>query len=64
MKHSEWRDILSDVGRGKEDTIEGFYAHMMVALKNELLLFDSVQDQTDKEKNVDTTLRQYRELHG
>ena len=62
--YSKWTDTLHGVGRGKKNTIEGFYAHMMVALKNELLLFDSVQDQTDKEKNVDTTSRQYRDLHG
>ncbi len=58
MSHSNWKDILSDVGRGKTNTVEGFYAHMMVALKNKVLLFDSVQDQIDREKNVDTTSRQ------
>ena len=59
VKHSEWKDILSDVGRGTKDTIEGFYAHMMNVLKKELLLFDSVQDQIDREKIVDTTSLQY-----
>ena len=58
MTHSKWKDILTDVGRGEKDTIEGFYAHMEVALKKELLLFDSVQDQIDREKIVDTTSRQ------
>ena len=52
VNHSKWKDILSDVGRGKKDTIEGFFAHMKVALKKELVLFDSVQDQIDREKNV------------
>ena len=37
---------------------------MMVALKKELLLFDSVQDQIDREKIMDTTSRQYKELKG
>ena len=59
VKHSEWKDILSDVGRGTKDTIEGFYAHMMNVLKKELLLFDSVQDQIDREKIVNTTSMQY-----
>ena len=63
VKHSEWRDILSDVGRGKKNTIEGFYAHMMVALKK-LLLFHSVKDQIDREGIVDTTSPQYKDLHA
>ena len=37
---------------------------MTVALKKELLLFDSVQDQIDREKIQDTTSCQYKELKG
>ena len=62
VKHSEWKDILSDVGRGTKDTIEGFYAHMMDVLKNKLLLFDSVKDLIARENNVGTTSLQYKEL--
>ena len=62
VRYSEKTNILSDVGRGTKDTIEGFYAHMMNVLKKELLLCDSVQDQIDREKIVDTPSLQYKEL--
>ena len=37
---------------------------MMVALKNELLLFDSVQDQIDREGIMDTTSPRCKDLQG